>query len=61
MTQRDNHYDNAHMESFFGCMKTEMLEDDVFEHLEKARIECRMYIEEYYKRARLHSGIRYLR
>jgi transposase InsO family protein len=59
MTRRDNHYDNAHMESFFGRMKTEMLENGVFEHLEEARIECQSYIEAYYNRERLHSGIGY--
>ena len=47
------------MESFFGRMKTEMLENGVFEHLEEARIEGQSYIEMNYNRERLHSGMGY--
>lgn len=59
MSRRGNCYDNAFMESCFGSLKTEMLEDGVFENLEDAQAETFDYIESYYNHQRLHSSLNY--
>jgi len=60
MSDADNPYDNAHMESFFSRFKAEMLEGGVFRTAEDARSEIFEYIELYYNARRLHSSIGYL-
>jgi transposase InsO family protein len=60
MSDADNPYDNAHMESFFSRFKTEMLEGGAFQHAEDSRIEIFEFIEMYYNPKRLHSSIGYL-
>lgn len=60
MSGKGNCYDNAQAESFFSRFKTELLEGGVFEDLEQARSEIFSYIEGYYNRVRLHSGLGYL-
>lgn len=60
MTRKDNHYDNATMESFFSRLKTELLEGGAFQSLSDARKECFGYIEEYYNRIRRHSALGYV-
>lgn len=60
MSDADNPYDNAHMESFFSRLKAEMLEDGAFQTAEDARSEIFEYIEMYYNTQRLHSSIGYL-
>ena len=60
MSGRGNCYDNAQAESFFSRFKTELLEGGVFEDVEQARSEVFSYIEGYYNRVRLHSGLGYL-
>jgi transposase InsO family protein len=60
MSDADNPYDNAHMESFFSRFKAEMLEGGAFRTAEDARSEIFEYIELYYNARRLHSSIGYL-
>jgi transposase InsO family protein len=59
MSRRGNCYDNAQAESFFSRFKAELIEGGVFESVEEARSEVFSYIEGYYNRVRLHSGLNY--
>ena len=59
MSGKGNCYDHAQAESFFSRFKTELIEGGVFEDLEQARSEIFSYIEGYYNRVRLHSGLGY--
>ena len=59
MSRRGNCYDNAQAESFFSRFKAELVENGIFESVEQARSEVFSYIEGYYNRIRLHSGLNY--
>ena len=59
MSRKGNCYDNAQAESFFSRFKAELVEGGIFESVEDARSEVFGYIEGYYNRIRLHSGIGY--
>ena len=59
MSRRGNCYDNAQAESFFSRFKAESVENGIFETVEDARAEVFGYIEGYYNRIRLHSGLGY--
>jgi len=59
MSRKGNCYDNAQAESFFSRFKAELLENGIFASVEDARSEVFSYIEGYYNRIRLHSGLRY--
>lgn len=59
MSRKGNCYDNAQAESFFSRFKAELLENGIFETVEDAKSEVFSYIEGYYNRVRLHSGIGY--
>ncbi len=59
MSGKGNCYDNAQAESFFSRFKAELIEGGVFEDLEQAQLEIFSYIEGYYNRVRLHSGLGY--
>ena len=59
MSRRGNCYDNAQAESFFSRLKAELVENGIFESVEDARSEVFSYIEGYYNRVRLHSGLGY--
>lgn len=59
MSGRGNCYDNAQAESFFSRFKTELIEGGTFDDVEQARSETFGYIEGYYNRTRLHSGLGY--
>ncbi len=59
MSRKGNCYDNAQAESFFSRFKAELVENGVFESVEQARSEVFGYIEGYYNRVRLHSGLNY--
>jgi putative transposase len=59
MSRKGNCYDNAQAESFFSRFKAELVEDGIFESVEEARSEVFSYIEGYYNRIRLHSGLGY--
>ena len=59
ISRRGNCYDNAHMESFFHSLKTEMI---YFQHFVSAKVgmnKVREYIE-YYNNKRKHSSLGYL-
>jgi len=60
MSDADNPYDNAHMESFFSRFKAELLEGHTFQNGEDARRKIFEFIEMYYNPKRLHSSIGYL-
>lgn len=59
MSGKGNCYDNAQAESFFSRFKAELIEGGVFEDIEQAQSEIFSYIEGYYNRTRLHSGLGY--
>jgi transposase InsO family protein len=59
MSRRGNCYDNAQAESFFSRFKAELVEGGIFESVEDAKLEVFSYIEGYYNRIRLHSGLGY--
>ena len=60
MSDADNPYDNAYMESFFSRFKAELLEGGAFEDSEDSRTRIFEFIEMYYNPKRLHSSIGYL-
>jgi len=60
MSDADNPYDNAYMESFFSRFKAELLERGAFENAEGSRTRIFEFIEMYYNPKRLHSSIGYL-
>jgi putative transposase len=60
MSDADNPYDNAHMESFFSRFKAEAMDAGAFLDAENSRSEIFEYIEMYYNPSRLHSSIGYL-
>ena len=51
--------DNAHMESFFHSMKAELIRNTTFQNAEELKYALARYINDYYNRKRLHSGIDY--
>lgn len=57
MTRKDNHYDNAHIESLFSRLKAELLDEGIFSSLEDARLKMFDYIDAYYNTIRRHSAI----
>lgn len=52
-------WDNALAESFFGMLKNELVYRTVFPTRRRARLAIAEYIEVFYNRQRLHSGIGY--
>ena len=52
-------WDNAMAESFFGALKNEWLNRMIFATRAQARQEVVKYIEGFYNRQRLHSGLGY--
>ena len=59
MSRRGHCWDNAHMESFFHSLKTEMIYFNNFETLEEAIAYTMDYIN-WYNEDRLHSSLGYL-
>ena len=59
MSRKGNCYDNAQAESFFSRFKAELVENGIFASVADARSEAFSYIEGYYNRIRLHSGLNY--
>ena len=53
-------YDNAAMESFFGSLKSELVNDQSYQTRGEARTSIFWYIEVFYNRNRLHSTLAYL-
>ena len=60
MSRKGNCYDNAFAESFFRTIKTELVYQTEFATREDAKRAIFEYIEVFYNRERLHSGIEYL-
>ena len=56
MSRKGNCWDNAPMESFWGKLKQEWLNDKRFRTREDAKREIFWYIEVYYKNYRLHES-----
>ena len=52
-------WDNAMAESFFGALKNEWINRIIFITRAQARQEVVKYIEGFYNRKRLHSGLGY--
>lgn len=52
-------YDNAAMESFFSTLKTELLHRQSWHSYDAVRLAIFDYIETFYNRRRLHSGLNY--
>jgi transposase InsO family protein len=61
MSSTGSCYDNAAAESFFATLKLEAMPDGVFASRQQARMALFDYIEVFYNRQRLHSGIDYAR
>jgi transposase InsO family protein len=59
MGRRGQCWDNALAESFFGSLKNELVYRTVFATQERARHAVAEYIEVFYNRIRLHSGLGY--
>src|SRR5438094_3137082 len=60
MSRKGNCWDNAPMESFFGALKTELVHQCEYPDRDTARRDLFAYIEGYYNRRRIHSGIGYI-
>jgi putative transposase len=58
MSRKGNSYDNAHAESFWSRLKTELLEGGSFPDMETARLEISHYVT-YYNTVRRHSALDY--
>jgi putative transposase len=58
-SRRGNCYDNAHAESFWSRLKTELLDGGSFRNLSEARLEISHYLA-YYNAERRHSALGYL-
>jgi transposase InsO family protein len=52
--------DNAHMESFFHTLKTELIRGNTFYHEHELRYSLKNYINRNYNHRRMHSGIGYV-
>jgi len=61
MSNTGNCYDNAAAESFFATVKLEAIPEGIFASHREARRALFDYIEVFYNRQRLHSGIGYAR
>ena len=59
MSRKGMPYDNAMMESFFASLKQELTHHERFVDREEARSKVFEYIEVFYNRQRLHSGLAY--
>lgn len=60
MSRRGNCYDNAVSESVFATLKKELVYRQHYRSREEARASLFEYIEVFYNRERLHSGIGYV-
>ena len=58
---RLGHYtDNAHMESFYHSLKGELIRGSKYRSGEDLKSALSSYIDGFYNRSRLHSGIGYM-
>lgn len=60
MSRKGNCYDNAHVESFFHSLKTELVYRRKFKTREEAKQEIFEWIETWYNKKRLHSSLNYM-
>jgi putative transposase len=60
MSNKGDCWDNAVMESFWGTLKTELVNHERYATHEQARASIFEYIEVFYNRQRLHSSLGYL-
>lgn len=60
MSRKGNCWDNAVAESFFGALKSELVYRNFFETRGQAMSAIFRYIEIFYNKRRLHSGLGYL-
>jgi len=60
MSRKGNCYDNAHVESFFHSLKTELVYRRKFKTREEAKQAIFAWIETWYNRERRHSALDYL-
>jgi len=60
MSGRGDCWDNAVMESFWGTLKTELVNHQRYQTREQARASIFEYVEVFYNRQRLHSSLGYL-
>lgn len=59
MSGKGDCYDNAVMESFWGTLKTELVNHERYQTREQARASIFEYVEVFYNRHRLHSSLGY--
>lgn len=59
MSRRGNCWDNAVVESFFGTLKTEHVNDQRYQSFQHAQRALFKYIEQFYNRKRKHSLLSY--
>jgi transposase InsO family protein len=60
MSGKGDCYDNAVVESFWGTLKTELVNHERYETREQAKASIFEYVEVFYNRHRLHSSLGYL-
>ena len=60
MSGKGDCWDNAVMESFWGTLKTELVNHEHYRTRDQARASIFEYIEAFYNRVRLHSSLGYL-
>lgn len=60
MSRSGDCWDNAPIESFFDTLKTELIDDRVFEDVREAKSIIFEWIEVFYNRKRIHSALGYL-
>lgn len=60
MSRKGNCWDNAVSESFFGTLKSELINQHVFTSREEASMKIFEYIEVFYNRKRMHSANDYM-
>jgi putative transposase len=60
MSRKGNCYDNAHVESFFHSLKTELVYRRNFKTREEAKRAIFEWIETWYNRERRHSALNYM-
>jgi transposase InsO family protein len=59
MNRSGNYYDNAHIESFWGTLKKELVFGQKYQTRKEARLSIFEYIEVFYNRFRKHSALGY--
>jgi transposase InsO family protein len=57
MSRSGNCYDNAHIESFFGTLKRELVYGARYRTRQEARLSIFEYVEAFYNRRRRHSAL----